>query len=138
MAFHSAETGNIVTTQATRECRRTVDVHMHYITELYRDALASANMTSPDGINPLPPWDEEDFLQLTRKVNDAGQRLMGRYLLHAMSLFRIACWTSVPVSQAWNFQPDAGVLTLKHGRVLHEMWGSQCGSQIWAPSTAGL
>jgi hypothetical protein len=23
-----------------------------------------------------------------------------------MSVFRIACWTSVPVSQAWNFQPD--------------------------------
>src|SRR5580698_4308963 len=26
-----------------------------------------------------------------------------------MSVFRIACWTSVPVSQAWNFQPDTTV-----------------------------
>lgn len=65
-------------------------------------------MTSPDGINVLPPWDDEDFLrvidslhietsmlsssspgvhlgndrkapQLARKVNDEGRRLMDRY-----------------------------------------------------------
>jgi 6-methylsalicylate decarboxylase len=64
MAFHSLETGNIVTTQTTRERRRAVDIHMHFIPEFYRDALASANMTSPDGINALPPWDEEDFLRV--------------------------------------------------------------------------
>jgi hypothetical protein len=108
MAFHSLETGNIVITQTTRGRRRAVDVHMHFIPEFYRDALASANMTSPDGINALPPWDDEDFLrvidslhietsmlsssspgvhlgndkkalQLARKVNDEGRRLMDRY-----------------------------------------------------------
>jgi 6-methylsalicylate decarboxylase len=108
MAFHSLETGNVLTTQTTRVRRRAVDVHMHFIPEFYRDALASANMTSPDGINALPRWDEEDFLrvmdslqvetavlsisspgvhfgnhrkalQLARKVNDVGRRLMDRY-----------------------------------------------------------
>jgi hypothetical protein len=64
MPFHSLETGNIVTTQTTRERRRAVDVHMHFIPGCYRDALASANMASPDGINALPPWDEEDFLRV--------------------------------------------------------------------------
>jgi hypothetical protein len=29
--------------------------------------------------------------------------------LQAMSVFRIACWTFVPVSQASNFQPDTTV-----------------------------
>src|SRR6202021_4268967 len=64
MAFYSLETGNIVTTQTARERRRAVDVPMHFIPEFYRDALASANMTNPDGINALPPWDEEDFLRV--------------------------------------------------------------------------
>ena len=108
MAFHSLETGNIVTAQTTRERRRAVDVHMHFIPAFYRHALASANMSSPDGISALPPWDEEDFLRvmdslqietavlsisspgvhfgndrkalgLARKVNDEGRRLMDRY-----------------------------------------------------------
>jgi 6-methylsalicylate decarboxylase len=108
MAFHSLETGNTVTTQTTRERRRAVDVHTHFIPEFYRDALVSGNMASPDGINTLPPWDEEDSLRivdslqietavlsisspgvhsgndrkalrLARKVNDTGRRLIDRW-----------------------------------------------------------
>lgn len=41
---------------------RAVDVHMHFIPDFYRHALASANMASPDGINALPSWNEEHFL----------------------------------------------------------------------------
>ena len=45
-----------------REHKRAIDVHMHFIPDFYREALASANMASPDGIHALPPWDEEDIL----------------------------------------------------------------------------
>jgi hypothetical protein len=101
------DTLKAVTPQIVREHIRAVDVHMHFIPEFYRHALASANMASPDGINALPAWEEEDFLrvmdnlqietgmlsmsspsvhfcndrkalQLARKVNDEGRRLMDR------------------------------------------------------------
>ncbi len=131
MAFHSLETGNTVTTQTTRERRRAVDVHMHFIPEFYRDALASANMASPDGINTLPPWDEEDFLramdslqieaavlsisspgvhfgddrkalQLARRVNDEGRRLMDR------NGGRIGFFASVPLPEVEASIEEAG------------------------------
>src|ERR1700677_327062 len=137
MAFHSPEIGNIVTTQTTRECRRAVDVHMHFIPELYRDALASANMSSPDGISALPPWDEEDFLRvmdslqietavlsisspgvhfgndrkalgLARKVNDEGRRLMDRHP------GRIGLFASLPF-------PDVEASIERAGRALDDL-----------------
>ena len=93
--------------ETIRAHKRAVDVHMHFIPDFYRDALALTNMASPDGINELPPWDEENFLrvmdklqietamlslsspgvhfgddhkalQLARRVNDEGRQLMKR------------------------------------------------------------
>jgi hypothetical protein len=56
MASPSPAMGNIfkaVTPQIVREHIRAVDVHMHFIPEFYRHALASANMARPAGINAL-------------------------------------------------------------------------------------
>jgi predicted TIM-barrel fold metal-dependent hydrolase len=36
-----------------------IDVHAHYIPEVYRDALVAAGQAEPDGIPGLPEWDEE-------------------------------------------------------------------------------
>jgi len=41
---------------------------MHFIPDFYRDALALTNMASPDGINALRPWDEENFLRVMDKL----------------------------------------------------------------------
>jgi 6-methylsalicylate decarboxylase len=35
-----------------------IDVHAHYIPELYRNALVAAGQTQPDGIPALPEWSE--------------------------------------------------------------------------------
>ena len=53
--------------ETIRAHKRAVDVHMHFIPDFYRDALASANMAGPDGIDALPPWDEETFLRVMDK-----------------------------------------------------------------------
>ena len=54
--------------ETIRARKRAVDVHMHFIPDFYRHALALANMASPDGINELPPWDEENFLRVMDKL----------------------------------------------------------------------
>jgi chromate reductase, NAD(P)H dehydrogenase (quinone) len=54
--------------ETIRAHKRALDVHMHFIPDFYRDALASANMASPDGINALPPWDEQNFLRVMDKL----------------------------------------------------------------------
>ena len=127
----SLETGNTLTAQTTPARRRAVDVHMHFIPDFYRDALASANMASPDGINALPPWDEDDCLrvmdslqieaavlsisspgvhfgddrkalQLARQVNDEGRRLMDR------NRGRIGLFASVPLPEIEASIEEAG------------------------------
>ena len=120
-----------------REHKRAIDVHMHFIPDFYREALASANMASPDGIHALPPWDEENLLdpmdslqietamlsisspgvhfgndrkalQLARKVNDAGRRLMDRYP------GRIGLFASLPL-------PDVEASIEEAGRALDDL-----------------
>jgi 6-methylsalicylate decarboxylase len=36
-----------------------IDVHAHYIPDMYRDALVAAGQARPDGIPGLPEWNEE-------------------------------------------------------------------------------
>jgi predicted TIM-barrel fold metal-dependent hydrolase len=36
-----------------------IDVHAHYIPDVYRDALVAAGQAQPDGIPGLPEWNEE-------------------------------------------------------------------------------
>jgi predicted TIM-barrel fold metal-dependent hydrolase len=36
-----------------------IDVHAHYIPDMYRDALVAAGQAQPDGIPGLPDWNEE-------------------------------------------------------------------------------
>ena len=110
-----------------REHIRADDVHMHVIPDFYGQALASANMASPDGINALPPWDEDietailsisspgvhfgndrKALQLARKVNDAGRRLMDRYP------GRIGLFASLPL-------PDVEASIEEAGRALDDL-----------------
>jgi predicted TIM-barrel fold metal-dependent hydrolase len=38
--------------------RDKIDVHAHFIPEMYRDALVAAGQDQPDGIPALPDWDE--------------------------------------------------------------------------------
>jgi predicted TIM-barrel fold metal-dependent hydrolase len=110
---------------------------MHFIPDFYRQALASASMASPDGIHAVPPWDEEDFLrvmdslqiemamlsisspgvhfgddskalQLARKVNDQGRRLMDR------NPGRIGLFASLPL-------PDVEASIEEAGRALDDL-----------------
>ncbi|MFD9945331.1 amidohydrolase family protein [Nonomuraea sp. NPDC059023] len=79
-----------------------IDVHAHFIPDLYREALEAAGQAQPDGIKGLPEWSEELALQamdrlgversllsisspgvhfgdaaaLARQVNEEGARLV--------------------------------------------------------------
>ena len=41
-----------------------IDVHVHFIPDFYRDALAAAGKSKPDGTQGLPNWDEASALSL--------------------------------------------------------------------------
>src|SRR5882762_2497316 len=55
-----------------------IDVHAHYLPEVYRDRLAAAGQSQPDGIPRLPEWTE------TRAV-DAMDRLDVRFAVLSIS-----------------------------------------------------
>ena len=43
--------------------RRRIDVHAHFLPDVYRRALAEAGIDQPDGIKAVPAWDETSALQ---------------------------------------------------------------------------
>jgi 6-methylsalicylate decarboxylase len=49
--------------------RDRIDVHAHYIPEVYRDALIAAGQAQPDGIPALPEWDETLALAAMDKLD---------------------------------------------------------------------
>lgn len=42
---------------------RRIDVHAHFLPEVYRRALAAAGIDRPDGIRAVPAWDEQSALE---------------------------------------------------------------------------
>jgi predicted TIM-barrel fold metal-dependent hydrolase len=85
-----------------------IDVHAHYIPKFYREILVESGLGQPDGIESLPPWDENIALRamdrigistailsisspgihfgdgsqartLARRVNEEGTRLIEEY-----------------------------------------------------------
>jgi predicted TIM-barrel fold metal-dependent hydrolase len=46
-----------------------IDVHAHYLPEVYRDALVTAGQTQPDGIPALPDWSEAQAIDAMDKLD---------------------------------------------------------------------
>lgn len=96
-------------TRTTARSSDRIDVHAHAVPGFYRDALAEAGKSVPDGIKALPDWDEASALRLMdglgvrtailsisspgvhfgddarsrdlcRRVNDYGAELKTKYL----------------------------------------------------------
>lgn len=48
-----------------------IDVHCHYLPQVYHEALAAEGMVNPDGIAKLPTWDRESALRTMDKLGVA-------------------------------------------------------------------
>lgn len=48
-----------------------IDVHAHYVPDAYREALAAAGQSAPDGIKALPDWTEQSQLDAMDRLNIA-------------------------------------------------------------------
>jgi predicted TIM-barrel fold metal-dependent hydrolase len=46
-----------------------IDVHAHYLPQVYRDALVTAGQTQPDGIPALPDWSEAQAIDAMDKLD---------------------------------------------------------------------
>ena len=46
-----------------------VDVHIHFLPDYYREALAAAGHSRPDGMPKIPEWSEADALQTMDRLN---------------------------------------------------------------------
>jgi hypothetical protein len=46
-----------------------IDVHVHYLPEVYSDALVAAGQTQPDGIPRPPEWNETPALDAMNKFD---------------------------------------------------------------------
>ncbi|MFI1166925.1 amidohydrolase family protein [Streptomyces sp. NPDC020801] len=51
------------------------DVHAHFIPDFYRDALASAGHTRPDGIKAIPEWNENQAIKVMDDLGIVSQIL---------------------------------------------------------------
>jgi 6-methylsalicylate decarboxylase len=48
--------------------RGVIDVHSHFLPDVYRRALASAGIDHPDGMPGLPPWSEASMLEAMDRI----------------------------------------------------------------------
>ena len=49
--------------------QRRIDVHAHFVPEVYEQALLAAGITQPDGIKAIPSWSEELHLATMDRLN---------------------------------------------------------------------
>lgn len=49
--------------------RRRIDVHAHFLPDVYQSALAEAGISQPDGIMAVPSWDEQHALDTMDRLD---------------------------------------------------------------------
>jgi predicted TIM-barrel fold metal-dependent hydrolase len=114
-----------------------IDVHAHFVPDFYREALAAAGLSRPDGIKAVPPWSAEealatmDRLEVTRSYvsisspgvhfgDDAAAAALARRCneeaaeLAVRHPLRFGWFASVPLPDA-----DAAVVEAEHA--LHRL-----------------
>lgn len=52
-----------------KPCLRCVDVHSHFIPDVYRSAAVAAGHSKPDGMPALPPWNEKLMLETMDRLD---------------------------------------------------------------------
>jgi len=63
-----------VTASSARKVER-IDIHAHFVPAFYREALAEAGLSTPDGIRAMPAWDAESTLRVMDKLGVATAML---------------------------------------------------------------